>query len=115
VDFRAAARHLALTIDDDMDMGTSMDVDDGPHPWSSAAPTPSTDEMDPAAPGGPAPYNGAEPFGEPVVNDQEWLDPKKNENRRGHTPPYTPGPTVDTTTLHNARRAAYEAKNVRVR
>lgn len=33
--------------------------------------------MDPAAPGGAAPYNGAAPYSTPVAPDPEWLDPRK--------------------------------------
>jgi hypothetical protein len=116
MDFRAAARVVALNMGDDMDMelGT-MNVQTQTNPWQHGGTPPSTDGMDPASPGGSAPYNGAEPFGEPVVADPEWLDPSKNENRRGHTMPYTPGPTENVTTLHNARRAQYAAKEVRNR
>jgi hypothetical protein len=114
MDFQAAAQHLALTVDDDMDVASTMDVSDRPHPWN-AFNDPSTDDMDPAAPGGPAPYNGTEPFGEPVTSNPEWLDPSTSNDERGRPVPFTPGANVDTTTLHNARRAAYEARNVRFR
>lgn len=113
MDFRAASQRLAISYGDEMDGISAMDVDDPPHPWNSFT-GPSTDNMDPASPGGPAPYNGADPFGQPVTTDPEWLDPQQEKNRRGQPMPYTPGPNVDTTTLHNARRTAYEAKNVRV-
>lgn len=113
MDFRAAAHRIALDMGDEMDTGT-MSVQQPETPWGAAG-APSTDGLDPAAPGGPAPYNGAEPFGEPVTSDQEWLDPSKNVDRRGRTVPYTPGPTENVTTLHNARRAQYEAQEVRTR
>ena len=110
MDFRAAARHLAVNVDDDMDIGSTMTDDMRRYPNGFAG-QPSTDGMDPASPGGPAPYNGADPFGEPVTDNPEWLDPSQpRENQRGQRMPYTPGPDVDTTTLHNARRALYAAK-----
>lgn len=70
---------------------------------------PATDEQDPATPGGPSPFNGAEPVGKPVVTDPLWRSPAE-EKKPPYTPlPYTgPGPGVDTTTLHNARRAPME-------
>jgi hypothetical protein len=114
MEFRAAAQRLALSIDEDMDMGSTMDLGDRPHPWNSFN-DPSTDGMDPAASGGPAPYNGAEPFGEPVTSNPEWLDPSQGGNQREHTVPYTPGPDEDKMTLHNARRAAYEGRIRRFR
>jgi hypothetical protein len=115
MDFQAAARHVALSMDDDLDMelGT-MDVQTQTSPWAGAG-APSTDNMDPATPGGAAPYNGAEPFGKPVTSNPEWLDPTQGDSRRGHTVPYTPGPTENVTTLHNARRARYAARDVRNR
>ena len=118
MNFREAARRIALTTQDDMDLESTMSVDDPPHPWEGTPP-PSTDNMDPASPGGPAPFNGAEPFSEPVVDDQEWLDPRETangtENTRGRAVPYTPGSTSNITTLHNARRAAYERRPRRFR
>lgn len=115
MDFRTAARRLALSISEDMDAGGSMSAQAPPNPWDGTATSPSTDGMDPASPGGPAPYNGAEPFGQPVTSNPEWLDPSSQVDRRGHTVPYTPGPGENITTLHNARRGHYEAKEVRNR
>jgi hypothetical protein len=114
MDFRAAARHLALTIDDDMDPQATMDVDDRPHAWDSYQ-GPSTDNMDPASPGGPAPYNGADPFGKPVTSNPEWLDPSAEADVRGMPVPFKRGPDVNVTTLHNARRNLYAAKETRTR
>lgn len=70
---------------------------------------PGTDEQDPATPGGPAPFNGAKPVGAPVATDPLWRNPAEPK-KPPYTPlPYTgPGPGVDTTTLHNARRAPME-------
>ena len=75
-------------------------------------PEPDTDGMDPATPGGPAPYNGAEPFGEPVVTDPEWSDPR-DRSGKDRRMPYHPGPDVDVTTLHRARRESYQEKENR--
>jgi hypothetical protein len=115
MDFREAARRTALTMDNDMSMDSnSMSVQESPHAWSGTT-DPSTDGMDPASPGGASPYNGAEPFGKPVVENPEWLDPSQGGDRRSHTVPYVPGPTENITTLHNARRAAYAAQGKRNR
>lgn len=87
----------------------AQDPNDGYQTPRDMASAPDTDGQDPATPGGPAPYNGAEPTGSPVVSDPEATaadEPKK--------PPYSdmpyagPGPSVDTTTLHNARRQPRE-------
>jgi hypothetical protein len=115
MDFRTAARHIALSIDgDDMALGTMSPQLDF-NPWQRGSAPPSTDGLDPAAGGGPAPYNGAEPFSEPVTSDPEWLDPSQHADQRGHTVPYQPGPTENITTLHNARRIQYVAREVRNR
>lgn len=114
MDFREAANRLAVNTSDDLDMELgAIDTQD-----LHAAPgtsSPSTDGLDPAAPGGPAPYNGADPFGQPATSNPEWLDPSQHEDRRGHNVPYTPGPTQNITTLHNARRALYAAQEKRTR
>lgn len=66
---------------------------------------PDTDGQDPATPGGPSPYNAAEPAGQPVVSDPERTSPGEPKKQPYADMPYTgPGPAVDTTTLHSARR-----------
>lgn len=70
---------------------------------------PDSDGQDPATPGGPAPYNGAEPTGKPVTSDPMWKSPDEPEKPPYSPTPYLgPGPSVDTTTLHNARRTPVE-------
>lgn len=70
---------------------------------------PATDEQDPATPGGPSPYNGAEPTGQPVTTDPMWKPPDEPKKPPYSPTPYTgPGPSVDVTTLHNARRTPME-------
>lgn len=70
---------------------------------------PATDGQDPATPGGPAPYNGAEPAGQPVTSDPMWKSPDEPKKPPYSPTPYTgPGPSVDVTTLHNARRTPME-------
>jgi hypothetical protein len=92
VNFALAARRLEADLDPDR----SMDV-----PWPTNRPTvhqpaPDTDGLDPAAPGGPAPFNsGAGPYGAPVVSDP-MLD---TDIKPGHPTPHVQGPDLDTTTL----------------
>jgi hypothetical protein len=70
---------------------------------------PKTDGQDPATPGGPAPYNGAEPTGKPVTTDPMWQSPDEPPKPPYSPTPYLgPGPNVDVTTLHNARRRPVE-------
>jgi hypothetical protein len=70
---------------------------------------PATDGQDPATPGGPSPYNGAEPTGQPVTTDPMWKSPDEPKKPPYSPTPYTgPGPNVDVTTLHNARRTPME-------
>lgn len=71
---------------------------------------PATDGQDPASSGGPAPYNGADPFSQPVTEDPMWRDPSDRTPKPPYTStPYTgPGPGVNTTTLHNAQRGPME-------
>jgi hypothetical protein len=70
---------------------------------------PATDGQDPATPGGAAPYNGAEPTGQPVTTDPMWKSPDEPKKPPYSPTPYTgPGPSVDVTTLHNARRTPME-------
>lgn len=89
----------------------AQDPNDGYQTSRDLASQPDTDGQDPATPGGAAPYNGAEPTGAPVTSNPEWTAPDEPKK-----PPYTdmpyagPGPSVDTTTLHNARRQPMEEK-----
>jgi hypothetical protein len=70
---------------------------------------PATDGQDPASPGGPAPYNGAEPTSQPVTTDPMWKSPDEPKKPPYSPTPYLgPGPSVDVTTLHNARRTPME-------
>lgn len=56
-----------------------------------------TDGLDPAAVGGPAPMNsGQGPYGAPVASDPLLQAPIQP----GAPVPFTPGPDLDTTTLH---------------
>jgi hypothetical protein len=76
----------------------------------SVSTEPATDEQDPATPGGPSPFNGADPFSQPVSTDPMWEDPSNPTKKKPYSPtPSTgPGPDVDTPTLHSARRAPME-------
>lgn len=120
MDFRAAAENLALqrqAVDrysdpaaspgrtPDADLSSDIDPRD-----VDAAPSVESDGRNPASPGGPAPYNGAEPFGEPVTSDPEWLDPQGPKPRRYQPMPYVPGPDEDVTTLHPASRRPSNAR-----
>lgn len=109
MDFRAAVRVLAGELSSDMAMDpTSMSMQNLDE-QRTVAPDPQADDLDPASGGGASPYNGAPPFGEPVADDPEWRDPQQGGQSSGHVP-YLPGPGVDTTTIHNARRASYDYK-----
>lgn len=111
MNYRAAVHRLAGSMGDESADPTDSLANDVDTPASrrTVQPDPSTDGMDPATPGGPAPMNGVEPFGEPVATDPQ-LDaaPRK----RGPVP-FLPGPNLDTTTIHNARRASYARKEKR--
>lgn len=106
MDFRAAARHFASEFDmadkttDSLSPTVPAAQD---HDRITSEPDPETDGQDPATPGGPSPYNGAAPFSEPVVTDPLWRDPTQPRNPRDKMP-FTPGPDVDVSTLHRARR-----------
>jgi hypothetical protein len=111
VRFWAAAQKLAGGLSGDFSMDPTSMAADPQHPGEpgTVQSDPKTDDTDPATPGGPSMYNGAEPFSEPVASDPEWRDPQQGP-RSGGPVPYRPGPGVDTTTIHDARRASYEAK-----
>lgn len=102
MDFREAVRKMA-----DYPSGWSEDLGMNSHlPERNrvqSQPDPSTDEQDPATSGGPSPFNGVAPFGEPVASDPLWLDPQDEEDHRGKHTPYRKGPDENVTTLH-ARR-----------
>jgi hypothetical protein len=93
IDYRAALRAMA---DLDPDAQVHHEV-----PWPTrrpviSQPPPQTDGLDPAAPGGPAPYNSAQgPYGVPVTEDP-MLD---RPIHPGQPVPHQQGPDVDTTTL----------------
>ncbi len=115
MDFRAAAR-TAGELSSDLSMDPSMqDAKDPRTRGLVVAPSPDTDGGDPATPGGPAPYNGAPPFGEPATSDPEWLDPQtQTSGQPRRTPvPFIEGPNQMQNTLHNARAASYAAKTAR--
>jgi hypothetical protein len=102
MDFRTAARQIvADSLSSDLSMDPTMS--DARPDGRSQAPQapPSTDGMDPATPGGPSPYNGAEPFGDPVVSDPLYLDPEDRSNHMHQQVPHVEGPDEDKTTLRN--------------
>lgn len=115
MNFRAVARTADLSTDLAMDP-SAQEAKDGPVRGQYGQPDPSTDGADPATPGGPSPFNGAPPFGEPATTDPEWLDPQTQvdgQPDRGAPVPHMTGPHVDQTTLHNARRESYATKAAR--
>lgn len=117
MDFRAALEVMAggLSSDEAMDPSSTIGNDvDTPASGRTVQPDPRDDGQDPATPGGPAPYNASDPLGEPVVSDPMWEDPQQPAGK-GAPMPFTPGPNLDTNTIHNARRASYEHKHNRER
>lgn len=120
MDFRAAARRTASDLtSSDLSSDLSMDPTNDAHDPTQTVPHGQTvvhsDGADPASPGGPSPFNGDEPFGEPVVDDPLWRDPSEDDPNRGGPMPHVEGPDEDKTTLHaatlhNARLASYAAK-----
>lgn len=115
MDFRRAAAKIAADLSGDLSMDPTMQDADLRGSRTEFQPDPETDGMDPATPGGPAPYNGAEPFSEPVVSDPMWLDPQGERPSRQDPLPHFRGPDVNVTTLHSARRESYLAKEKRFR
>lgn len=80
------AMHEAFTAALIAEAGSSEDLDTmspgnnpqpgGMTPLNGPGSTPPMDGgMDPAAPGGASPYNGAEPFSKPVAPDPGWVNP----------------------------------------
>lgn len=109
MDFRAFARQ-AGELSSDLSMDPQMqDAHDPATTVPHGDTVVHTDGADPAAPGGPAPYNAVEPFGAPAVDDPLWKDPQEDTSR-GAPMPHVDGPDEDKTTLHNARLAAYAGK-----
>ena len=117
MNFRAATRRTAA----DNSSGSNLSSDLSMDPTMQDAHNPAstiphgrdpvhTDGADPAAAGGPAPYNAAEPYGEPAVDDPLWRNPAEEDTNRGGPIPHIDGPGENVTTLHNARRASYVDK-----
>lgn len=115
MDFRAAYEKIAGELSSDLSMDPTMQDAALPGRRQDFQPDVESDGMDPASPGGPAPYNGAEPFSEPVTSNEEWLDPQGPKPKRYEPMPHTQGPDEDVTTLHSARLASYNAKAKKVR
>lgn len=115
MDFRAAARHLAGELSSDLSMDPTMEDASMPGRRTEWQPDPGSDGMDPASPGGASPFNGAEPFGQPVADDPEWLNPQDPKPKPGDKMPHLQGPDEDVTTLHSARRKSYQEKEKRSR
>lgn len=110
MNFRRAAKLIALGSDTDLHLDPTMQDVAMPGRGTEVQPPPATDGLDPAMPGGSAPYNGAEPFGEPVVSDPEWLDPQDQQAGHEQTMPHITGPGPNALTLHGLRRQAYLSK-----
>lgn len=103
MDFRAAYKALAATTTDlSMDEAQRASVEQAIQGPGTRPPL--ADQADPAAPGGPAPYNGAEPFGAPVAPDPLWMppvDPQADPSHRGRPMPHIKGPNQMNNTLVN--------------
>jgi hypothetical protein len=111
MDFRGARRLIAGDLSGDLAMDTANDASHDPSRTLNHGQSPvHTDGQDPASPGGPAPYNGDEPYGEPAVDDPMWRDPSQDDENKGGPVPHVEGPNEGQTTLHNARLASYMAK-----
>lgn len=102
--------HAASELSSDMSMDPTMQDAALPTARTWTQPEPETDDLDPAAPGGPSPYNATPPFGKPVTTDQEWLAPTGPKPRRYQPMPHIMGPDEDVATLHSARRRSYQDK-----
>jgi hypothetical protein len=84
MDFRTAAKRIvADSLSSDLSMDPTMQ---DAHPEGRSMPV-------------PAPYNGAGPFGDPVVSDPMWKDPQDRTNHQGQPIPHVEGPDEDKTTL----------------
>jgi hypothetical protein len=100
MDFAAALANLQReAAGDELGLGPDEPRPISPHVLNRPVqhqPPVQTDGLDPAALGGPAPFNsGAGPYGQPVVSDPLLEDPI----RPGAPTPYQPGPDVDANTL----------------
>lgn len=110
MDFRAFLRQ-AGELSSDMSLDPTMQDPHDPGQTVTHGQDPvHTDGSDPATPGGPSPYNGTAPFGQPAVDDPLWRDPSEEDTEKGRPIPHVDGPNEDVTTLHNARLACYAAK-----
>lgn len=113
MNFRAAVRKRAdgasMSENDSMDP-TNMGGEPWPGDSSDHQPGVETDGQDPATPGGPSPYNAADPgAGEQVASDPLYKDPDQ-PTAQGSDMPHASGPNLEAPTLHNARRARYAAR-----
>lgn len=82
--FTEVLQAQAGTTSDFDEMSAGNGLSDGPHSMESpingpGSVPPLAGGMDPAAPGGAAPYNGAEPYSRPVAPDPGWVDHHKND------------------------------------
>lgn len=114
MNFRAAARRIQASSPD-LSEDSSMDPTNmGGEPWpgdgDGGQPGGETDGQDPATPGGPAPYNAADPHrGDQVSPDPLYKDPDE-PTMQGADMPHASGPGLEANTLHNARRTRYAAR-----
>lgn len=79
-----AIQASAATTTDFDEMSVGNGLSEGPHSAESpingpGSVPPLAGGMDPAAPGGAAPYNGAEPYSRPVAPDPGWTDHHRND------------------------------------
>jgi hypothetical protein len=100
MDFAAALANLQReAAGDELGLGPDSPRPISPHTLNRPVqhqPPVQTDGLDPAALGGPAPFNsGQGPYGQPVVSDPLLEDPI----RPGAPMPFAPGPDVDATVL----------------
>jgi hypothetical protein len=101
VNFQAALRNLQReATGDELGLGPDEPTSTSPHTLNrpqNHQPPVQTDGLDPAAVGGPAPFNSGDgPYGEPVVSDP-LLD---RPIRPGGPVPYQAPLDVDATTLN---------------
>jgi hypothetical protein len=108
---RSAGDNTGSSLSSDLSMDPTMqDAHDPASTVPHGTDPVHTDGADPATPGGASPYNGAEPFGQPAVDDPLWRDPSQEDTNRGGPIPHIEDDRhVDRTTLHNARMAGYQA------
>jgi hypothetical protein len=99
-----AAKQAATSVDLDTMDGSSSPTVNTPFNGPGTVP-PLAGGMDPAAPGGSAPYNGAPPYSSPVAPDPEWVDPSK----QGQEPTLTSAPNLSLTPAMSAFRQQVQA------